>query len=47
MTEHEVIGCHHQLNGCEFDKTPGDSEGQESLLPMQFQGTGHDIATKQ
>ena len=47
ITEHEVVGWHHQLNGYEFDQTPGDSEGQESLLPKQFQGTGHDIATKQ
>ena len=33
MTEHEVVGWHHQLNGYEFYQTPGDSEGQESLLP--------------
>ena len=46
MTEHEVAGWHLQLNGSEFDRTPGDSEGQESLLPMRFQGTGHDTATK-
>ena len=22
---------HHRLNGCEFEQTPGDSEGQGSL----------------
>ena len=32
ITEHEVVGWHHQLNGYEFDQTPGDSEGQESLV---------------
>ena len=26
MTEHEVVGWHHQLNGYEFYQTPGDSE---------------------
>ena len=27
MTEDEVAGWHHQLNGHEFDQTLGDSEG--------------------
>ena len=26
-----MAGWHHQLNGHEFEKTPGDSEGQGSL----------------
>ena len=26
-----MVGWHHQLNGHEFDQTPGDSEGQGSL----------------
>ena len=26
-----MVGWHHQLNGHEFEQTPGDSEGQESL----------------
>ena len=26
-----MIGWHHRLNGCEFEKTPGDSEGQGNL----------------
>ena len=30
--EDEMVGWHHQLNGCEFEQTPEDSEGQESLL---------------
>ena len=32
MTEDEMVGWHHQLNGHEFEKTLGDSEGQESLV---------------
>ena len=31
MTEDEMVGWHHQLNGHEFQQTPGDSEGQGSL----------------
>ena len=27
----EMVGWHHQLNGHEFEQTPGDSEGQGSL----------------
>ena len=32
MTEDEMFGWHHQLSGHEFGQTPGDSEGQESLV---------------
>ena len=28
MTEDEVVGYHHPLNGDEFEQTPGNSEGQ-------------------
>ena len=31
MTEDEMIGRHHRLNGHEFEQTLGDSEGQGSL----------------
>ena len=31
MTEDEVVGWHHWLNGPKFKKAPGDGEGQESL----------------
>ena len=27
----ELVGWHHRLNGHEFERAPGDSEGQESL----------------
>ena len=30
-TEDKMDGWHHWLNGHEFEKTQGDSEGQESL----------------
>ena len=26
-----MVGWHHRLNGHEFEKTPGDGEGQRSL----------------
>ena len=32
MTEDEMIGWYHQLNGDEFEQTLGDSEGQGSLV---------------
>ena len=32
MTEDEMVGQHHQLNGHEFEQAPEDSEGQGSLV---------------
>ena len=32
MTEDEVIGWHHQLNGQKFEQTLGDGEAQGSLV---------------
>ena len=31
MTEDEMVGWHHQLNGHEFGWAPGDGVGQGSL----------------
>ena len=31
-TEDEMVGWHHQLNGRKFEQTPGDGEGQGSLI---------------
>ena len=28
MTEHDMVGWYHQLNGHEFEQTLGDIEGQ-------------------
>ena len=42
MTEDEMDGCHHQLNGHESEQTQGDSEGQGSLVccsPCGHQGS--------
>ena len=32
MTEDEVVGWHHRFNGQELEQTPGDGEGQGSLV---------------
>ena len=32
MTEDEMIGWHHRLNGHEFEQAPGDGERQGSLM---------------
>ena len=32
MTEDEMVGWNHQLNGHEFEQTLGDSGGQGSLV---------------
>ena len=32
MTEDEIVGWHHRFNGHEFQQTPGDGEGQGSLV---------------
>ena len=31
MTEDEMVGWYHRLNGHEFEQTPGDNEVQGSL----------------
>ena len=31
MTEDEMVGWYHQLNGHDFEQALGDGEGQESL----------------
>ena len=32
MTEDEMAGWHHQLNGCEFEQALGVGDGQGSLV---------------
>ena len=32
MTENEIVGWHLHFNGLESEQTPGDSEGQGSLV---------------
>ena len=37
-TEDEMVGWHHWLNGHEFEQSPGDSEGQGSLVCCSLWG---------
>ena len=32
MTEDEMVGWHHRLNGHAFEQTPGDGKGQGRLV---------------
>ena len=47
MTEGEVVGWHHQLNGHEFEQTPGDGEGQGSLACYSTWGLKESDMTEQ
>ena len=38
MTEDEMVGWHHQLNGHGSEQTQGDSEGQGSPGVLQSMG---------
>ena len=38
MTEDEMVGWHHRLNGHEFEQILGDSEEQGSLAWLQSMG---------
>ena len=38
MTEDEMIGWYHRLNGYGFEQTPGDGEGQGSLVCYSLRG---------
>ena len=31
MTEDELVGCHHRLDGHEFEQAPGVGDGQVGL----------------
>ena len=49
-TEDEMVGCHHQLNGCEFEQAPWVDwwwTGRPGVLQfMVSQRVGHDWATE-
>ena len=49
MTQDEMVGWHHRLNGHEFEQTPGDREaGKPGMLKfMGLQRVGHNLATEQ
>ena len=45
MTEDEIVGWYHRLNGCEFKQASGDGEGTGRpgvLQSMGWQRVGHD-----
>ena len=48
MTEDEMVGCHHRLNGDEFEQAPGVGDGQGSLVCCSPWGhrVGHDWVTE-
>ena len=35
MTEDEMVGWHHRLDGLEFEQSPGVGDGQGSLAVLQ------------
>ena len=39
MTEDEMVGCHHRLNGQEFEQALGVGDGQGSLAVLQSMGS--------
>ena len=47
--ENEMVRQHHGLNGHGFERTPGDSEGQGSLMccSPRSRTVGHDLVTEQ
>ena len=47
MTENEVIGWHHQLDGHEFEQTSGVGDGQESLECCRPRGHKESDMTEQ
>ena len=47
MTEDEMVGWHHQLNGHEFEKTPRDSEGQGNLMSCKVKSEVSQIRSDQ
>ena len=42
MTQDQMVGWYHQLNGYEFEQTPREGEGQGRLESMGSQRVGHD-----
>ena len=39
MTEEEMVGWHHRLDGHEFEQIPGNGKGQGSLA--RYSSPGH------
>ena len=47
MTEYEMVGWHHRLNGHELRQTLRDGEGQVGLQSMGSKRVGHDLVNEQ
>ena len=47
MTEDEMVGWHHRLDGHEFEQTPRDSERQRSLACCSRWGREELVTTEQ
>ena len=47
MTEDEIVGWHHQLNGHEFEQAPGVGDGQGSLACCSPWGHKDSYTTEQ
>ena len=47
MTEHEMAGWHHQLNGHEFEHAPGFGDGQGRLVCCSPWGCKESDTTEQ
>ena len=45
VTEDEMVGWHHRLNGHEFEQAPGVGEGQGSLAGCSPQGRKESVTT--
>ena len=48
MTEDEMVGWHHRLNGQEFEQAPGVGDGQGGLMYCSpwCRRVRHDLATE-
>ena len=46
MTEDEMVGWHHRLNGHKFKQAPGNGEGQGSLVCCSPWGLKESDTTK-
>ena len=42
-----MVRYHHQLNGHKYEQTPGNGEGQGSMVSMMLQRVEQDLATEQ
>ena len=47
MTEDKMVGWHHWLSGHEFEKTPGDGDGQGGLACCDSWGCKGSDTTEQ